>query len=390
MMLGSLVDLGAPRDLLMELPGQLGIADEVIIGIADVITGGVRACQVRVTVVKHSHSRHLTDILDRIQGAGISERARDWAQGAFTRLGTVEASMHGVDVSQVHFHEVGGQDALIDIVGTATLLDALNPHGVWVSGINLGGGMVKAAHGELPVPAPATLELLSGFTVYGSPVSHELTTPTGAALVATLAQSTVTFPRGVPARIGWGAGQHQLPWPNTLRAVWMEVDEVLAWSTHEAVLLESNIDDMTPELFGALGETLMGAGARDVWMTPIQMKKGRPAVKLSVLAAPESAESLARTVFLESTTLGLRAQVLQTWQLPRTIETVPTRYGPIGIKIGWLDSQVRSWAPEFDDCRKAALEHKVPIREVMEAAWDAGRDRFSGEGGHRDGTTGPV
>jgi uncharacterized protein (TIGR00299 family) protein len=377
MLLASLVDLGAPAALLETLPARLGLAGEVAIRIGEARRGAVRARRVEVSVTGPAVPRRLADIVALLERADLPDAVRRGAREAFTRLAEVEARQHGVEVEAVHFHEVGAHDALVDIVGTLLLLDALAPDAVLVSPVNVGGGRVRTQHGELPVPAPATLELLRGFTVYGSPVDRELATPTGAVLLATVARPAAALPRGRPVRVGWGAGGHELPWPNALRAVWLETDAPRpeGVGVREARVLEANIDDMTPEIAAALLAALMEAGARDAWVTPVVMKKGRPAMTVSVLAAPETATRLAEVLFRESTTLGLRTYPVETWELARTIETVDTPYGPVRVKVGWWAGARRSWAPEFEDAAQAAKTAGVPVRAVMEAAWSAYRTR---------------
>jgi len=387
MLLASLVDVGAPAALLETLPERLGLAGEVTVRLEETRRGAVRARRAEVVVAAAPpQARHLADVLAILERADLPHGVRERARDAFVRLAEVEAHQHGVSVEAVHFHEVGAHDALVDIVGTLLLLDALAPDAVLVSPVNVGGGRVRTAHGELPVPAPATLELLRGFTVYGSAVDRELTTPTGALLLAALARPVEVFPRGRPVRVGWGAGRYDLPWPNALRAVWLETDEGPDRSVvrRSAQVLEANIDDMTPELLAALVARLMEAGARDAWVTPVVMKKGRPAVTVSVLAAPEAADRLAAVLFRESTTLGLRTYPVSTWELERTVETVDTAFGPIHVKVGWFEGTRRSWAPEFEDVARAARQAGVPVRTVMEAAWSAYRARVE-QGGEAHG-----
>lgn len=386
MLLASLVDLGAPAELLETLPARLGLAGEVAVRLGEARRGAVRALRAEVVVTAAPGPRHLADIVAILERADLPGSVRERARAAFGRLAEVEARQHGVGIEAVHFHEVGAHDALVDIVGTLLLLDWLAPDAVLVSPVNVGGGRVRTAHGELPVPAPATLELLRGFTVYGSAVDRELATPTGAVLLATVARPVEAFPRGRPVRVGWGAGGYELPWPNALRAVWLETDAApeAAFGVREARVLEANIDDTTPELLAALVATLMEAGARDAWLTPVVMKKGRPAVTVSVLAAPDAAGRLAAVLFRESTTLGLRTYPVATWELDRTVETVDTPYGPVRVKVGWFEGTRRSWAPEFEDAARAAKAAGVPVRTVMEAAWSAYRARVE-EGGEAHG-----
>lgn len=381
MMLGSLLDVGAPAEVLLSLPDRLGLANEVRIGVQSVQTRGIRAIDVQVETLRTGPSRGISDILFRIEQAGLPERARIWATLAFRRLARVEGRIHNVSEEEVHFHEVGAHDALIDIVGTCCLVDALDPTRVLISPINLGGGMTRGAHGELPIPAPATLALLDGYHVYGSSVKKELTTPTGAALAATLAEPTLTLPLVTVQRAGYGAGHYECPWPNVLRVLLLEPVPQHHWVRETASIVETNIDDMSPQLFGALLERLMTEGARDVWLTPVHMKKGRPAVTVSVMCAPEHTERLASELFRESTTLGVRVLPLQAWHLPREMVTVQTRFGAAHIKVAYFEGQIRSWSAEYEDCRTLARQQGVPVRRVMEEVWAAGREWATQQGG---------
>jgi uncharacterized protein (TIGR00299 family) protein len=373
MLLASLLDLGAPAELLSSLPDRLGIGGEVDIAIEEARSSGLRGTRVTVMAEEQGVERQAGELLELIRAAHLPARAEAWAVHAIERLAATEAHLHGTTPERVHLHEVGGQDAVIDVAGTCLLVDYLDPGNILVSPINVGSGRVKAAHGELPVPAPATLALLMGFPVYGTQAGHELTTPTGAALLTTLARPVGAFPAGVPSRIGMGLGHHELPWANALRAVRVEGTASREGVTRRpAMVLATNLDDMSPEWVADLTRRLFTAGARDVWVEPVQMKKGRPGVTLKVLTAPELAERLAGVVFAESTTLGLRAETVETWELARDVVLVETPYGAVGVKVAWMGSRIRSWAPEYEEARAAAEQAGVPLRTVMEAAWLAG------------------
>ena len=326
---------------------------------------------------EHGHSGHdrrLGDITALIKGAGLSEAVAEQSVAIFGRLAEAEARVHGIGAEEVHFHEVGAADAIYDIVGACVALEALGVEQVTCSRPVVGWGTVRCAHGVLPVPAPATAELLKGVAIEAGEQAGEYLTPTGAAILTTLAVRFGQMPAMRVEAIGYGAGQREVAGrANVLRLlVGQPVDEGAGGvPADEVVLLEANLDNTTAEVIGYVSERLLAAGALDVYTSSIFMKKNRPGTLVSVLARPGDVGALERVLFLESTTLGVRRRVCQRSVLERRLETVSTRFGPIGVKVGCLEGKAVTASPEFEDCRAAALRCKVALKDVIAAALSA-------------------
>ncbi len=307
--------------------------------------------------------RHLHHILDLIAKSGISDRAKQNASAVFQRLGEAEAKVHDIPIEKVHFHEVGAVDSICDIVGACVGLDLLGVGAVYCSPVNVGSGTVKTEHGVLPVPAPATSELLTDKPIYARGPSLELTTPTGAAIAVTLATDFGALPPMRLATSGYGAGDYDFPeHANVLRVLIGETTNAEESTT--VAVLEANIDDSTPQVLGYALERLFEAGALDVTLAPVLMKKSRPGTLLSVIARPEDRETLARIVFEETTTLGLRIYSAERRVKARHSIEVDTPHGTVRIKI----AENGSFAPEYEDCRKLAIESGVPLKQILAAA----------------------
>jgi len=331
----------------------------------------------------HAHGRSLSAIQGIIRGSSLPAEVQRIALRAFELLGYAEAKIHNVQVESIHFHEVGAVDAIADIVGVAAGCHWLATEwGVerWIcSPLNVGGGHVHCAHGTFPVPAPATLELLRDLPVYASGVKKELVTPTGAALLRALDVTSSNFPAMRMSATGYGAGSRDIPGkPNVLRLVVGEATSTDSQQRYELQtqarigIIETTIDDATPELLSYVADKLIASGASDVYRTPIQMKKGRAAVQLTVLCSPSKSELLREIVFRETTTLGLRYREEHKFVLLRRFDSVTTQWGEIQIKIGTMESgEAVNYAPEFEDCRKAAETHNIPLKQVMQAAMAA-------------------
>ena len=318
----------------------------------------------------HSH-RGLTEIRRIISAAAISESAKDTAIRTFEALGAAEAKIHSVPVESIHFHEVGAADAIVDIVCAAVGVEALGVDDIVCSRLNVGGGAVKCAHGTFPVPAPATVELLKGVPVYSSGIEAELVTPTGAAIAKTLATRFSAFPEMKIEKSGYGAGSRDFPGhPNVLRLVIGEALPSLASKTKSETVsvLEANLDDLNPQVFGYVMDRLLEEGALDVFGMPVQMKKNRPGTLLTVLCKPEDAEKLTQLVFSETTTLGVRRREESRQTLARRWESVRIEWGEVRIKIASMNGTVTNYAPEYEDCRRIAAEHHVPLKTVMQEA----------------------
>ncbi len=320
---------------------------------------------------EHSHGRSLSEIKRIISGAPISEGAKQNAIKIFEALGAAEAKIHNTDVEAVHFHEVGAVDAIVDIVCAAVGFEALGVDELICSPLNVGGGGVKCAHGDFPVPAPATLELLKGAPVYSSGIQAELVTPTGAAIVRTLATRFSAFPEMKIKKSGYGAGTRNFPGhANVVRLTIGEAAASLEASTsHETItVLESNLDDLSPQVVGYVMDRLLEEGALDAFCVPVQMKKNRPGALLTVLCRSEDAARLTRLVFAETTTLGVRQREEKRRVLARRWINVATPWGEVRMKIASMNGTVTTYAPEYEDCRKIAAGHHVPLKSVMDEA----------------------
>jgi uncharacterized protein (TIGR00299 family) protein len=316
----------------------------------------------------HPHGRGLTEIRGVIGKSAISATAKATAIRIFENLGAAEAEIHNTTIEKVHFHEVGAVDAMVDIVCAAVGAEALGVDEWICSPLNVGGGLVKCAHGTLPVPAPATLKLLKGAPVFSSGPQVELVTPTGAAIVKTLVTRFASFPAMKIEKAGYGAGTRDFAdQPNVLRLTVGDAVAAGAWQETVSVL-EANLDDLSPQVLAYAMERLLAEGALDVFSVPVQMKKNRSGSLLTVLAKPEGADRLTKLMFAETTTLGVRRRDEQRQVLERRWETVETSWGPVRIKIANMNGTVSNYAPEYEDCRALAEAHHVPLKKVMEEA----------------------
>ena len=412
MMLGALIDLGVPLDAIGAALDAVGAGRERLTA-KRITKRGISAIDVKVdtkverpqptdsgrfvavkfraqTNTRHIHvdehgdktehvhdhaapheHHYYADIRWRISRASLTEGTRTRALDIFDRIARAEAKLHGTTIDEVTFHEVGAIDSIVDIVGTAAALDWLAPVAVTCASVAMGHGTLTCAHGILPVPAPAALEVLreaSGIAVDGG-AATELCTPTGAAILAATVTQWAAAPPGKPVAIGWGAGDHELPdRANVLRLVALAPTTGGADAGDSVWQIDANLDDMSPELCGAASDALLAAGALDVWWTPITMKKGRPALTLSVLAAHDKRDELIGVMLRETTTIGVRYAQLERTVLQREIVEVDTRYGKIPVKVAKEGTAVRNAAPEYEACAAAARAHKVPVKLVYSAA----------------------
>lgn len=397
MILGALLDAGLPLDDLRRALGSLAI-DREAVWTERVTRAEVSATKFHVRgeerALDHAHDhnapqprqphrhgggehhvhRTLAQIGQLIDESALSQDAKGRAKAMFGRLGEAEAAIHGCAIDQVHLHEVGALDSIIDIVGTVYALEALRIDEVVSSPLNVGSGTVRIDHGVYPVPAPATMRLLRGVPIYAGPQKAELVTPSGALLITEYAKSYGVLPPMRVDRIGYGAGSRDNPdHPNVLRVLIGEADRTS--QAHRVVVIEADIDDMNPQIFGVLIEQLMGAGALDVFYTPIQMKKNRPGTLLTIVAAPDAREKLTSMVFRETTTIGLRYTDMERECLDRETITVHTRFGQVRMKIARRNGEMLNASPEFDDCARLAAEQGVPVKDVQAAAMKAFLDR---------------
>jgi uncharacterized protein (TIGR00299 family) protein len=369
MTLGALVDAGADLAAieaeLRELPVKgWSLAAE------KVKRGALAATFVKVRTEETHHHRGLTKILDTIAKADLAPRAAERASAIFRRLGEAEARIHNTTVDQVHFHEVGALDAIVDIVGAAVGFELLGIEEFACSPVNVGGGRAETAHGPLPVPAPASIEMLRGKPVYSSGIEKELTTPTGAAIVSTLCSRFGALPAMTATGVGYGAGSWELAeQANVLRLVIGESAVQHARPGEQIVtVLETNLDDMNPQIYGYLVEQAFAAGALDVYSTAVQMKKGRPGVLVTLLCEPHAVDGLVDLLFRETTTLGVRSYEARRRVLARETVTVQTPLGSVRVKLARLNGSVLNAAPEYEDCRRIAAERGVPLKQVLAEA----------------------
>jgi uncharacterized protein (TIGR00299 family) protein len=367
MTLGALIDAGVSAEAIRDGIDSLGLP--VRLEVERVRKGGFAATQVRVEAPEEHAHRHLPDVEEILSRGRLTPAQRDLALRIFRRLAEAEAAAHGIPVEKVHFHEVGALDSIADIAGAAIGLDLLGAQRITSRSVPTGGGTVKCAHGLMPVPAPATAALLKGVPLAATPVKGELTTPTGAAILTEVVQEWVEQPVMTVERIGYGAGQRELlEQPNVLRLFVGTVPDRASPAERDVVwMLETNLDDVPAEVVGYCFEQLFAAGALDVFSTPVQMKKNRPGVLLSVLA-PESAVAVLEAVlFRETETFGVRRYPVQRAKLQREAVTVPTAWGPVRGKRGWREGGPAVFTPEYEDCARVARQHGVALREVYAA-----------------------
>jgi pyridinium-3,5-bisthiocarboxylic acid mononucleotide nickel chelatase len=375
MFLGCLVDAGLPVERLRAIVASLDLpAAEWSIEARGVMKGPLRATLVDVRAHEGHVHRGLADVRGILARGRLAEPVARRSLAVFERLAQAEARVHGSTPDHVHFHEVGAVDAIIDIVGAVAGIHELGIESLYAGPVPLGQGWGQSAHGPIPLPGPATLELLAAARAPTRPAPGpgEWVTPTGAALLAEL--STFSEPSFVLERVAVGAGQRDCPWPNVARLL-------LGSETEPAlVLLETNIDDMSPQLYAAVSERLFALGARDVWLTPVQMKKGRPGVVLSALCPAALETAASETILRETTTLGVRVQTLAARHeaAGRELRPVDTAYGPVRVKLKRVGSDLVAATPEYDDCAALAAARGVPLREVLDAAQAAGRALVEG------------
>jgi uncharacterized protein (TIGR00299 family) protein len=403
MFLGALVDAGVRFDLLEKTVADLDIDAKLELSRVD--RAGISATKVDVVVhgekdmprdefwASHAeahnhpagkadrsagqrHGRHLKEILGIIGAAPISKDAKATASNIFKVLGEAEAKVHNVDVERIHFHEVGAEDAIVDVVCAAVGAEALGVERFVSSSLNVGGGTVKCSHGVMPVPTPATLELLKDAPIYSGDIQKELVTPTGAAIVKVLVSSFQARPQMTTDKVGYGAGSRNFAGQaNVLRLsvgetveTTVAAGEVKSLAVREEIsILEANLDDLNPQLIGYITEVAFSLGALDVFTAPVQMKKSRPGTLLTVLTKPQDEAKLREMIFRESSTLGIRVRREERYALPRRYQAVDTPWGEVRMKIAG-NGKALQYAPEYEDCRRIAAEHAVPLKTVMQEA----------------------
>jgi uncharacterized protein (TIGR00299 family) protein len=398
MLLGALIDLGVPLADVRRALGRLAISSDTV-WTERVTRAGIGATKfcVRGEDPAHDHAhdhdhdrahrhdpppsphtheheevdhhthRTLEQIYRLVDGSGLTGAGKDRAKQLFGRLGDAEAAIHGTSADQVHLHEVGALDSIIDIVGTVFALESLGAEMVVSSPLNVGSGSIRSAHGLYPVPAPATMRLLRGAPIYSGPQGAELVTPTGALLVTHYASAFGPIPAMRVRQVGYGAGSRDFPgMPNVLRVLAGEADSTAP--SHSVIVIEAEIDDMNPQIFGVLMDRLLAQGALDVFYTSIQMKKNRPGILLTAIAPPDLREPLTSTIFRETTTIGLRYREMTRECLDREIVAVDTPLGAIRFKVARRNGAILNASPEFDDCARIAQDRDLPLKDVQAAA----------------------
>jgi len=372
MILGALVDAGLEVSALEAELGQLPVRG-FRLQAEKTTRRGVSGTKLNVITEERRTERHLLDMNEIIDRSTLSEDIKSSAKRIFAELAVVEAKIHHKGVDEVHFHEISGLDSIVDVVGSLVGLKKLGIEAVHASKIHVGTGFVGCRHSTLPVPAPATLELLKGVPVYSKGIESELATPTGVAILKNVSKSFGSMPEMTIDMVGYGAGSRELEIPNLLRICIGETCQN-KYAGDEVLLLETNIDDMNPEFFGHVSERLLAQGALDVFMAPIYMKKSRPATLLSVLTAREKLDGILSTVFSETTTLGVRIHSVERRVLGRETISVRTTLGDVRVKVGRIGGEVKTIAPEYEDCREIAASRGIPLKDVYEAAKAACRE----------------
>ncbi|MGA3206220.1 MAG: nickel pincer cofactor biosynthesis protein LarC [Syntrophales bacterium] len=367
MILGALIDAGADLHELESELSKLKISGFTVK--AEKTTRmGLSGTRFFVDADDSHAERHLTDIEKIMDKSDLSDEIKAKAKAIFHDLAHVEAKIHNTNPGDVHFHEIGGLDSIVDVVGSLVIMKMLGIETVYASRIPVGTGFVECDHGVLPLPAPATLELLKGIPVYASSIEKELVTPTGIAILKHVVQNFGTIPEMKIENAGYGAGSRDLKIPNLLR-VWIgEYDVKPEYEEDEVILIETNIDNMNPEILGYALERLLERGALDVFMTPVFMKKNRPGTLVSILITPDKLNEALSVVFAETTSLGVRFQRLTRRKLPRELITVETSFGPVRVKVSHTGMEKRILSPEYEDCREIAIRKGIPLRKVYEEA----------------------
>jgi uncharacterized protein (TIGR00299 family) protein len=381
MILGSLIDAGLPPQRLREELKKVRIPT-IQLKVKKVVKRGISATQVIVEGKneKRSH-RNLEEILRIIDRSGLETWVKEKSKEIFERIASVEAKIHQTPMEEIHFHELGGLDSIVDIVGAIWGIHQMGIEKLYISKVNVGTGFVTCEHGVLPVPAPATLSLMEGRPIYSSGVARELLTPTGSALLTTLGSEFGSMPLIHVERIGYGAGRDDLPHPNVLRLI-IGTSEIAA-GKEKVVVIETNIDDMNPQFYDYLIEKLLAMGVLEVFIAPILMKKNRPGHLFTVISSSEKLPSVTEFLLRETTTLGLRWHEEERAKTDREILIKETKYGKIRFKLARWEGRAVNLSPEYDDCKRLALKNGIPLKEVFEEAKRVGIDSYRVEGAKR-------
>ena len=372
MILGALIDAGLNLQELESELGKLKISGYKIKA-QKAVRKGISGIKFSIDIIEQNMERRLKDIVEIIDQSDLSDNIKDLSKKIFKELATVEAKIHNKNIEEIHFHEVGGLDSIIDVIGSLIGIKKLGIEAIYSSKIHVGTGFVECQHGVIPIPAPATLELLKEISIYSKGIEAELTTPTGAAILKTLSRSFGVMQEMKVKKIGYGAGSRELEIPNLLRVYVGETNDG-GYEKDEVILIETNLDNMNPEFFDYASEMLLKQGALDVFMTPIFMKKARPATMLSVLTMSDKLDKILSTIFTETTTLGVRIHRLERKKLTREIIGVNTRFGEIKVKVSRIGKQIKNIAPEYEDSKEIAVKQKIPLKDVYDEARKVARE----------------
>jgi uncharacterized protein (TIGR00299 family) protein len=367
MILGALLDAGVSAELITEKLTGLNL-DEFDLVVNKITKNGFQATKVDVVIGKQPPERHLEEILEIIQSSDLPGTIQEQASGIFQKIAEVEAGIHNTSPDQIHLHELGGTDTIVDVTAALLAVEMLGVSHIYASPVPLGGGFIQGAHGQIPLPAPATIKLLQGIPVIGVNIQAELVTPTGAALLAALVEKFGPAPGMVLENIGYGAGTRDLPIPNLLRVLTGTLLAAEEDQPQQLVILESNLDDLNPEIYPYVMERLFQNGALDVTYFPVHMKKNRPGIQIQILTEASLADRMREILFQETTTLGIRQLPAARYALSRRSVTVKTVYGEIRVKIASEPGGDRNVSPEYEDCQKLARENGVPLKKIYQEA----------------------
>ncbi|HZK11200.1 MAG TPA: nickel pincer cofactor biosynthesis protein LarC [Atribacterota bacterium] len=372
MTVGALLDAGLKIEILEKELKKLGLSGYQL-EVNKVVKKGISATQFKVKIEEEGVERRFEDILTILEKSKLDEEIKKETKKIFFNIAQAESKIHQKDIDKIHFHEIGGLDSIIDITSAVIGMKALGIEEIYSSALPVGKGFVKCAHGVIPVPAPATLELLKNIPTYSGGIESEMITPTGAAIIGTLAKSFGERPLMKIERTGYGAGEKEFTIPNLLRVsigekILKDENPKDDYVSDEAMLIETNIDDMNPEFYDYIMDKLFTQGALDVFLTPIQMKKNRPAHMLSIIVYKQNLKEMLEVLFSESTTLGVRLREIKRLRLDQQNFIAETKYGKIKIKVAMFKGEIKNIAPEYEDCKKMAKQHQVPLKEVYDEA----------------------
>lgn len=380
MFVGALLDAGLKIEILEKELNKLNLSGYQL-EVNKVLKKGISASQFKVKIQEKGVERRFKDILNILEESKLDEEIKNEVKKIFFKIAEAESKIHQEDIEKIHFHEIGGLDSIIDISSAVIGIKALEIKEIYSSPLPLGKGFVKCAHGILPLPAPATLELLKNIPTYSGGMESEMVTPTGAAIISTLTKDFGERPLMKIEKIGYGAGEREFSIPNLLRVsigekILSDRDLMDGYVHDEALLIETNIDDMNPEFYDYIMDKLFSQGALDVFLTPIQMKKNRPAQMFSIIVYEQNLKEILKVLFSESTTLGVRIKEVKRLKLTQQNFIAETKYGKIKVKVGIFKEDIKTIAPEYQDCQKIAQQYQVPLKEIYEEAKKVAYDRM--------------